>query len=124
MGPEDLLHHRLLTFTQWEDQITWRFTHDDGRKKAITFRPAIAMNDFAGLSTLLLNGGCIGSIPPIVHPELLDSGSLVEVLPHWHFRLFSFSVVYPMDRPLSRAARLFKDFSTRAVPALFPYLPS
>jgi len=45
------------------------------------------MNDYAGLATALLAGVGIGELPPIVQPELLGKGLLVEVMPTWHFLL-------------------------------------
>jgi len=46
------------------------------------------MNDYAGLATALLAGTGIGDLPPLVQPELLRDGRLVEVMPGWHFSIF------------------------------------
>ena len=39
------------------------------------------MNDFAGLTPVLLAGHGIGDLPPIVQPELMRERRLVEAMP-------------------------------------------
>lgn len=68
-------------------------------------------------------GAGIGELPPIVQPDLLRQGLLVEVMPTWHLRLFNLSLVHLSKRYVPRAVRLFKDFAVERVPALFPKLP-
>jgi hypothetical protein len=33
-------------------------------------------------------------LPPVVQPELIRDGRLVEVMPEWHFPAFDLSVVH------------------------------
>jgi DNA-binding transcriptional LysR family regulator len=82
------------------------------------------MNDFAGLAPALLAGGGIGELPPVVQPELVREGRLVEVMPDWHFRTFHLSVVHLGNRHISKPCRLFKEFATQMAPTLFPSLPT
>ena len=82
------------------------------------------MNDYTGLAAALLAGGGIGDLPPLVQPELLRDGRLVEVMPRWRFRSFDLSLVHPGGRHVPRAVRVFKDFAVRTAPALFPDLPT
>jgi DNA-binding transcriptional LysR family regulator len=87
--PQDLLRHRLLAFSFWRPESTWGFVHVNGKDtESITFKPYLAINEYDGLATALLAGTGIGDLPPIVQPELLRSGGLVEVMPKWHFRIF------------------------------------
>ena len=81
------------------------------------------MNDFAGLTPALLAGSGIGDLPPVVQPEFVRDGRLVEVMPDWRFRTQDLSVVHLSNRNMPRAARVFKDFAARMVPTLFPNLP-
>ena len=87
------------------------------------FRPYLAMNDFAGLTPALLAGRGIGELPPVVQPELLRTGRLVEVMPGWRFLPFDLSLVHLGNRHLSKPCRLFKEFATQMAQALFPDLP-
>src|ERR1700740_138009 len=123
--PQELLSHRLLAFSFWRPERTWKFTHVNGREgESITFKPYLSINEYDGLATALLAGIGIGDLPPIVQPELLRSGRLVEVMPKWHFRLFNLSVVHLSNRYMPRPVRVFKEFAAQMAPTLFPKLPT
>ena len=81
------------------------------------------MNDYTGLATPLLAGVGIGDLPPVVRPDLIRDGRLVEVMPEWHFPTFDLSVVHLGNRQISRQVRLFKEFAVEMSPRLFPGLP-
>ena len=120
--PQDLLDHRLLAFSFWRPENTWHFTHTDGSKQALTFQPHLSINEYAGLASALLAGDGIGDLPPIVQPELLRSGRLVEIMPRWRFRTFNLSLVHLGNRYTPRPVRAFKEFAAEMAPKLFPRL--
>jgi DNA-binding transcriptional LysR family regulator len=123
-APQDLLGHHLLTFSHWRPQNSWSFVHVNGRdKETLTFQPYLSMNDFAGLAHALMAGIGIGDLPPLVRPELLREGSLVEVMPKWHFRPLNLSLAHLGSRHVPRAVRLFGEFAAKMAPKLFPSLP-
>ncbi|MBV9266874.1 MAG: LysR family transcriptional regulator [Acidobacteriaceae bacterium] len=123
--PQDLLQHRLLAFSFWRPENTWKFIHVHSRdQQSVTFKPSLAINEYDGLATALLAGSGIGDLPPIVQPELLRSGGLVEVMPKWHFHSFHLSLCHLGNRFVPRAVRLFKDLAAKMAPELFPELPS
>lgn len=123
--PKDLLDHRLLAFSFREPLKKWNFVHENMRdRETLTFSPNLAMNDYAGLATALLAGAGIGDLPPLVQPELLRSGRLVEVMPKWQFRNFDLSLVHIRDRHIPRPMRLFKELAAKMVPKMFPRLPA
>jgi DNA-binding transcriptional LysR family regulator len=122
--PQELLNHRLLAFSFWRPENTWNFTHENGKDRAsITFKPYLSINEYYGLATALLAGTGIGDLPPIVQPELLRSGQLVEVMPNWHFRVFHLSLCHLGNRYVPRPVRVFKEFAAKMAPTLFPSLP-
>ncbi|MCJ2074025.1 LysR family transcriptional regulator [Methylobacterium sp. J-030] len=124
-APRDLYDHRLLAFSLGKPDHRWTFIragHAD--RETITFQPHFTMNDYIGLATALLAGSGIGDLPPVVQPELLRDGRLVEVMPEWRFRTFDLSLVHLGHRQLSRPVRLFKDFAIERMPTLFPDLPT
>jgi DNA-binding transcriptional LysR family regulator len=122
--PSDLKQHRLLAFSFWTPHSTWRFIHArTNRSDSITFQPQLSINEYLGLAAALLAGIGIGELPPIVQPELLRDGRLVEVMPAWHFRPFKLSIVQLANRYVPRAVRIFKDFAAEIAPTLFPKLP-
>jgi len=105
-APKDLLDHPLLAFWRREPEASWTFVHKDGRaKETITFRPYLAMNDFAGLTPALIAVRGIDELPPVVHPELLRTGRLVEVMPDWRFPPFDLSLIHLGNRHLSKQCR-------------------
>jgi DNA-binding transcriptional LysR family regulator len=123
--PQDLLEHRLLAFSFWTPTNAWNFAHANGKKKeTLTFQPFLAMNDYAGLAAALLAGTGIGDLPPLVQPELLRDGRLVEVLPNWHLCNFHLWLVHLRNRYITRPVRVFKEFAAQMAPTLFPTLPT
>ncbi len=121
--PIDLLNHRLLAFSFWNPQNSWTFANGE-KKETITFHPYLAMNDYAGLANALVSGAGIGDLPPIVCPDLLKNGKLVEVMPNWRFRTVDVSVVHLGNRHIPRPVRLFKEFAAQMAPTLFDQLPT
>jgi DNA-binding transcriptional LysR family regulator len=123
--PQDLLSHRLLAFSFWRPENSWQFRSSSGAgNDTVTFRPYLAINEYSGLVYALLAGVGIGELPPIVQPELLRDGRLVEIMPQWHLRLFNLSVVHVGNRYIPRAVRVFKEFASQVVPTLFSNLPT
>ena len=82
------------------------------------------MNDYAGLATAWLAGTGIGDLPPLVQPELLRDGRLVEVMQKWHFTDFNLWLDHVGNRYLTRPVRVFKEFAAQMAPPLFPSLPA
>jgi DNA-binding transcriptional LysR family regulator len=122
--PSDLLSHTLIAFSYWKSETSFTFVRAGGKdEETITFVPALSMNDFAGLTPALLAGEGIGELPPIVQPELVRDGRLVEVMPGWRFPTFDLSLVYLSNRLVPRPVRLFKEFAVQMAPKLFPDLP-
>ena len=123
--PRDLLGHRILAFSFWEPNYSWGFVHSDGHdRETLAFQPCMAMNDYAGLIVALLAGAGIGELPPIVKPNLIRKGLLVEVMPQWHLPLFDLTIAHPRTGHLPRQVLVFKEFATQMVPKLFPTLPT
>jgi DNA-binding transcriptional LysR family regulator len=123
--PQDLLSHRLIAFSYWRPESRWTFIHANGRdEETLTFQPHLSMNDFSGLTPALLAGSGIGDLPPVVQPDLVRDGRLVEVMPKWRFRTLDLSVVHLGNRNVPRAVRLFKEFANRMAATLFQDLPT
>ncbi len=124
-APRDLLDHRLLAFSRGQAEDRWTFAQAGGKaRETLAFRPCLSMNDYAGLAAALLAGVGVGELPPLVQPDLLRSGRLVELMPGWRFRAVDLSVAHLADRHLARPVRVFRDFAERMAPTLFPSLPT
>jgi DNA-binding transcriptional LysR family regulator len=123
--PKDLQDHRLITFFYWNPHNSWTFVHKNGKdKETLTFEPYLALNDFNGLASVLLAGGGIGELPPVVQPGLVREGRLVEVMSNWRFRTYDLSLVHVGNRHISKPCRLFKELARQMAPTLFPGLPT
>ncbi len=124
-NPNDLLQHRLLAFSFWKPKCRWTFVHGNGKdKETLTFQPYFSMNDYAGLATALVAGAGIGDLPPVVQPDLLREGRLVEIMPRWKFRNFDLSLVHAGHRNIPRVVQVFKEFAAKMAPQIFPKLPA
>ena len=123
--PKDLLGHRLLAFSFWRPESSWNFTHVNGNdKETLTFKPYLSINEYSGLATALLAGVGIGELPPIVQPELLRAGRLVEVMSQWHLPIFNLSLCHLGNRYVPRPVRVFKEFAVQMTSSMFPILPT
>jgi DNA-binding transcriptional LysR family regulator len=122
--PRDLLQHRLLGFSFWRPENSWTLVDKNGVTEGVSFLPFLSMNDYAGLASALLAGVGIDDLPPVVQPDLVRDGRLIEIMPEWHFRTFDLSMVHPGNRHISRPVRVFKEFATQMARTLFPSLPT
>jgi len=122
--PQDLLEHRLLGFSFWRPENRWTFVDKNGVEETVSFLPFLAMNDYAGLASVLLAGVGIGDLPPLVQPDLIRKARLIEIMPRWRFRTFDLSMVHPGNRHISRPVRVFKEFAAQMARTLFPTLPA
>ncbi len=123
-APQDLLDHRLLAFSRWQPENRWTFFHVNGSDiTTLRFQPHLSINDYAGIVPPLLAGVGIGELPPLVRPELLQKGQLVEVMPKWRLRTFDLWLLHAGNRHPSRAVRVFTEFAARSALKLFPKLP-
>jgi DNA-binding transcriptional LysR family regulator len=123
--PDDLRSHSLYAFSFWTPDNTWVFSrtgHDS--TSSITFKPRLSINDYLGMVPALLAGRGIGELPPLVRPDLLRDGHLVEVLPQWHLPTFNLKVVHLANRYVSRAVAAFLEYAVERAPLLFPELPT
>jgi DNA-binding transcriptional LysR family regulator len=74
-------------------RVEQALSRSGGLTECIEFQPHLSINDYSELALLLVAGAGIGELPPIVQPELLRDGRLVEVLPRWHLQRVNLSIV-------------------------------
>jgi len=118
--PNELPLHALIAFSRWEPTVSW-LLYNNGETHKIKVEPRIAINDYAGVQSAVINGLGISEIPQILCGPGLQDGRLVEVMPQWQFALVTLSVIYPSNRNLSRLVRLFKDFCVERIEGLVPH---
>ncbi len=118
--PNELPLHALIAFSRWEPTVSW-LLYNNGETHNIKVEPRIAINDYAGVQSAVINGLGISEIPQILCGPGLQDGRLVEVMPKWQFSPVTLSVIYPSNRNLSRLVRLFKDFCVERIEGLVPH---
>ena len=121
--PNELPLHGLVAFSRWELAVTW-VLENNGEKHKVNVQPRIAINDYAGVQSAVINSLGISEIPSIICGPAIQDGRLVEIMPEWQFSPVTLSAVYPSNRNLSRLVRLFKDFCVERIEALVPHAKS
>jgi DNA-binding transcriptional LysR family regulator len=123
--PRELIDHPLVTFARAPRENVWGFIDcESGTEESLSFLPHLSMNDFSTLTPALLAGAGIGDLPPLVQPQLLRNGDLVEVMPRWRFRALDLCLLHLASRHIPKAVRLFKEFAAQVAPTLIPELPA
>ena len=121
--PQDLLGHRVLAFGTSVAGHRWSFARGD-ETEIVDVRPVLAMNDYAGLAQAVAEGAGIGDLPPIVRPDLMASGKIIELMPDWRLETETLSLVRLGNRHVPRALRIFVDFATARAQKMFAHLPT
>jgi DNA-binding transcriptional LysR family regulator len=122
-SPRELPEHPLVTFSLAPRENVWGFINsEDGTEETLTFMPHLSMNDFSSLTPALLAGAGIGDLPPLVQPQLLKNGDLLEVMPQWRFRALDLCLLHLGSRHVPKPVRLFKEFAAQVAPTLVPAL--
>ena len=100
---EDLSSHPLLHYGS-ERRATW-VLDEAGKRRTVTFRPALRSNYGSFLVDAALNDHGIIRLPLFVVDEQLNSGSLVHVLPHLSHNDYGIYVVHSSNRRLNKRMR-------------------
>ncbi len=119
--PNELPLHALVAFSRWEPAVTWEL-ENNGETYKVNVQPRIAINDYTGVQSAVINGLGISEIPSILCGKDIQDGRLLEVMPDWQFSPVTLSAIYPSNRNLSRLIRLFKDFCVEHIEALVPHI--
>ncbi len=119
--PNELPLHALVAFSRWEPAVTWEL-ENNGETYKVNVQPRIAINDYTGVQSAVINGLGISEIPSILCGKDIQDGRLLEVMPDWQFSPVTLSAIYPSNRNLSRLIRLFKDFCVEHIEALVPHV--
>jgi DNA-binding transcriptional LysR family regulator len=118
-SPRDLQEHSLVAISQGSRESRWSFRNGlSGEEDQVTFVPHLSMNEFASLTRALLVGVGIGEVSSLVHPELRQSGALVEVMPEWQFPDTDLSLVHLGRHHVAGPVRLFQEFAAQVAPTL------
>ena len=107
--PDDLAHHRCLTYEYLSSRNTWRFRGPAGGEHSVRVVGPLHANNGRFLAAMAAEGlGIVYEPDFIVGPELA-SGRLVRVLREWEMAPSPIYIVYPSRRHVSAKVRAFTD---------------
>ena len=104
--PADLTRHRLLGFTGWFDEPTWKLSNRS-RTERVPAKLWLGINDYAGVIRAAVAGMGVAEMPSIVCQRELFHRHLVPVLVDWRFEEVDLSAYYLSRRHPSRIVELF-----------------
>ena len=106
--PADLRNHRLLGFSKWFDNVSWKLP--DGHVTERTpVKLSLGINDYAGVIRPAVSGMGVAEMPSIICGRELRQELLVPVIPQWQFEEVDLSAYYLTRRYPSRVVELFLD---------------
>lgn len=104
---QDLRKHECLSFPGPHGRMTWRLVGPDGLEETVEVTARFSGNTAQSIRRAALVGLGITLLPYAIIRADLQAGLLVTVLPHYHYRGFAFSVLYPSRRHLAPAVAAF-----------------
>lgn len=111
LHPDDLQHHRALTFTKFRRNGTYIWPLSDG-ERSVEFRvdPILVANDPGFLTGALLCGEGLMLSSDITIKHFVEQGQVRHVLAGWTGPEYDCNAVFPKGRVQSPKVRAFVDF--------------
>jgi DNA-binding transcriptional LysR family regulator len=81
-------------------------------------RYALSVNDARSYLNAVVAGIGIGQVPGFMADDLVERGTLEEILPEWECETLPLYIVYPQTRHLSNKVRVFVDWLAKLVHGL------
>lgn len=109
---DQLTDHPLLNYGGAR-RATWDF-EEDGRKRTVTFRPALRSNYGSFLVDAAMRDAGIIRLPLFVVQEQMTARRLVPVLEHLKHKDYGIYIVHSANRRLNKRMRMLMDALERA----------
>lgn len=113
-APQDLIQLPILGAIEADRRVHWRLHGPGGEVREVAVEPRLAADDFVLRKAAALAGLGVTSLPGVLCSAELAAGSLVRILPDWHFPGASLQAAYAHRRGLLPAMRAFIDFLAEA----------
>jgi len=107
--PDDLLEHRIITFSGWQEKVFWELKKDNTVMK-IPIESSLSINEITGIQYVVENNQGIAEIPAMICSEAIRQGKLVEIMTDWKLSPTVLSFIYPSKRNTSKLVCLFMDY--------------
>ncbi|WP_420427640.1 LysR substrate-binding domain-containing protein [Algiphilus sp.] len=113
-SPQDLLHHRVLAYTEYERLTTWRFARGE-ETVSIAVRGHLRVSAAEGLRAAVLANLGITLTSERMFPRELACGTVVPQLTDWSLPEVPVFAVFPPGRRSAHRAHLFVDWLSNAM---------
>ncbi|QCJ01060.1 LysR family transcriptional regulator [Agrobacterium larrymoorei] len=93
--PDDLAQQPFIANIALREPLVWHFSRSDFDRRTIRTRPTMTINATPAVLAATLAGGGLSVLPDFLVSELLERGTLVQVLPGWSLPSGGIHAVYP-----------------------------
>lgn len=108
--PEDLAQHNCLIYTLTEQSGSWGYQAPDGSEGRVRVHGSLRANNGDILVDAAVNGLGVTLQPRFLLQRAMAQGSLVQILPDFHWHDLELYAVYPVRRHVPGKVRVFVDF--------------
>jgi DNA-binding transcriptional LysR family regulator len=108
--PDDLAAHNCLIYTLTEQSGSWSYTGLDGVEGRVRVHGSLRANNGDILVDAAENGLGVTLQPRFLLQRALAQGTLVQILPDFHWHDLELYAVYPVRRHVPGKVRVFVEF--------------
>ncbi len=108
--PKELTEHNCLVYSSSQLSKHWPFKLPSGETISVTAQGTLTCNDGQYVLNAALKGLGICFAPNIMFKHHIEKNELCLLLKDYYLPTVSISVIYPLNRNLSRRVRLLIDF--------------
>lgn len=106
----DLHHYPILCMSDHSDYRKWQLVGKDNKRHTVTVKPSLKVNDFSVIKRVCEEGGGIAFLPLNLVHGTESQNLLTQVLSDYCSPVFSYYLVYPSNKHLTRRAKRFIEF--------------
>ena len=115
--PKELTQHNCLIYSASQLSRQWPFRLTSGEIITVNVKGSLSCNDGQYILNAALNGLGVCFGPSIMFKHHIDQNELCLLLEDYYLPPVSISVIYPLNRNLSRRVRVLIDFLVQELSA-------
>lgn len=115
--PADLTQHNCLVYGDSRLNRSWPFRMPSGESITVKVKGNLTSNDGTLIVDAMLKGLGVGFGPSFLFSKHVEEGSLRLLLTDYYQQPTAISVLYPLNRNLSRRVRILIDFLSERLSA-------
>jgi len=108
---DDLYNHDAVLFSDGYQDVAWQLHHPEkGESCRIELSQELSFNDYRSVLEAVEMGLGVADIPALICGRALEENRLQRILPEWQSKAATLYAVFPSQRHMSRAMRIFLDY--------------